>query len=105
MIFPGFTFSTASEKWIEDGHPLSNHVTFYADNQESQPKSRQIVLALNLSVGCHKRVERTFCVGKKLFVPARLPRGFYHGPDRMVRKRCAYPRMDALVLQDAQASR
>jgi hypothetical protein len=70
---------------------------FYANDYESQPKWRQIILELNLSVDCHKNVESTFGVGKKLCILPSLPSNLNHGPDCVVRKRRAHACVDALV--------
>jgi hypothetical protein len=85
------------EKLTEDRHPRSDHVTLQADDYESQPKLRQIVLALNISVDCHKNIESSFGIGKELVVLATIPSQVDHRPDGMIRKRSADAGVDALV--------
>ena len=82
---------------IEDRQPRGDDVAFYANDNESQPKSRQIALVLDLSVNCHKNIESTLGIGKELFVLAPLPSDFAYCPNGMIRKRRTHPRVDALV--------
>ena len=69
------------ENPIEDRQPRSDDVAFYADDNESQPKSSQIVLALDLSVNRHKDIKSTLGLGKELFVLAPIPADFGHRPN------------------------
>ena len=67
------------------------------DDKESESELRQIVLALNFPVDCHKYIESMFGVGKELAVLTSAPSNLDHRPARMARKRGTHSCMNALV--------